>query len=53
MMVGFVQLRDLNDYRFSETVGFLPLFFYKISKTIGFVSLRDVNDGWFRSVTRF
>jgi len=49
----YVPLRDLNDNRFSVTVGFGPLFFfYEISKTIGFASLRDFNDGWFRSVTR-
>jgi len=53
MMVGFVQLRDLNDNRFSVTVSFLPLCFYEISKTIGFVLLRDFNDGWFHSITSF
>jgi len=43
-MVGFAGSRDLNDGRISESVGFVPLIFYEILKTVGFVSLRDSND---------
>jgi len=35
------------------SVGFVPLFFYKILKTVGFVSLQDFNDGQFYSVKKF
>jgi len=56
MMVGFVQLRDLNDswfccfmrfQRWSVLVG------YKVSVMVDFVRLRDLNDGWFCCFMRF
>jgi len=31
------------------SVGFVPLFFYEILKTVGFVSIRDFNDSRFCS----
>jgi len=52
-MVGFAGSQGLNDCRFSVSVGFVPLFFYKFLKTAGFVSLRDFNDGRFYSVKKF
>jgi len=57
---GFVRLRDLIDGNFSVSVGFVllwdfkdfvPLFFYKISKTDCLVLLQHFNDGQFCSVT--
>jgi len=48
-MVGFVQLWDLNDgfvplffYKISKTDGFVP---YKISKIVSFVLVQEFNDG--------
>jgi len=37
--VSFSGLQDLNDGRFSVSVGFVPVLFYEISKTVGFVLL--------------
>jgi len=34
------------------SVGFFPLLFYEILKTVGFVSLQHFNDGRFCSVKR-
>jgi len=64
-MVDFVRLRDLNDGRFSvsvgfvlfcydisKTVGFVPLFFYEISKMVSFVPLQNFNDNQFCSFTK-
>jgi len=36
----------------SVTVDFVPLFLYKISKTVGFLFLQNFTDGWFYSFTR-
>jgi len=63
-MVAFVWLWDLNDGRFSvsvificymisNTVGFVSLIFYEISKTVRFVLLWDFNDRrfvWLRNL---
>jgi len=51
MTVGFQCQSVLFCYEISKTVSFVPLFFYKISKTDGLVSLGDFDDCWLYSVT--
>jgi len=47
---GLNGLQDFNEGRFPESVGFVPLLFYEILKTVDFVTLQDFNEVQFWSV---